>query len=140
MRTAIVGFALLGVCLLWGCEPNPTGPSPQAPAASASPIIETLPTGKGTGPSIPSVSAGNLHTCAVTTANSIACWGIDDGGGGDVGQVTDAPTSTNFTQVDAGPAFNCAVKTDNSIVCWRDDSFGQATPPVFIEGRNREKR
>jgi uncharacterized repeat protein (TIGR01451 family) len=70
------------------------------------------------------LSAGAFHTCGLTTAGSIACWGNDSSG-----QVSDAPAGTDFIQLDSGFEHTCAVRSDRSVVCWGEDAFGQLTPP-----------
>lgn len=72
-----------------------------------------------------SVSAGNWHTCGVTTSNEAYCWGRDD-----VGQLGNDDLKARrtkpvlvagghpFRQLDAGASHNCAVTTENRAFCW----------------------
>jgi alpha-tubulin suppressor-like RCC1 family protein len=78
------------------------------------------------------VSAGNLHTCGVTTDNRAFCWGLNR-----YGQVGDSSTAwrrvrptrvagmRQFRQVDAGRYYTCAVTTGNRAFCWGYGLFGQ---------------
>lgn len=63
-------------------------------------------------PSIVSVSAGNLHTCATNSNGTVQCWGSNSWG------MLNGPTSGRFTGVSAGELHTCALSTDGSIVCW----------------------
>ena len=73
-----------------------------------------------------SVSAGERHTCGVRTDGTVACWGVDEGGGG-------TPPEGQFASVSAGGSLfgdhTCGVRTDGTVACWGDDDGGRATPP-----------
>jgi alpha-tubulin suppressor-like RCC1 family protein len=78
------------------------------------------------------VTAGDWHTCGVTTSNQAYCWGRDD-----VGQLGNDPEKRTrlrpalvaggyqFRQLDAGSYHTCAVTTDNRAFCWGRGSDGQ---------------
>ncbi|MFL5495278.1 MAG: RCC1 domain-containing protein [Gemmatimonadales bacterium] len=78
------------------------------------------------------VTAGDWHTCGVTTSNQPYCWGRDD-----VGQLGNDPEKRTrlrpvlvaggyqFRQLDAGSYHTCAVTTDNRAFCWGGGSDGQ---------------
>ena len=74
------------------------------------------------------VAAGNYHTCALTVAAEVYCWGLNL-----VGQVA-APALIQFTpflaetnalQVSAGDYHTCAVQTDRTLRCWGLNADGQ---------------
>ncbi|MEQ1564137.1 MAG: hypothetical protein ABMA64_00775 [Myxococcota bacterium] len=71
-----------------------------------------------------SITAGEDHTCAITSCGAIECWGADD-----VGQLSDAPGGSGFEQISAGGDHTCALTDTNKVVCWGDDSQGQSSPP-----------
>jgi alpha-tubulin suppressor-like RCC1 family protein len=76
------------------------------------------------------VSAGNDHTCGVTTDNRAYCWGVNEGriGDGTTGNRA-SPTAVaggrQFRQVEAGYFHTCAVTTDNRAFCWGINTYGQ---------------
>jgi alpha-tubulin suppressor-like RCC1 family protein len=71
------------------------------------------------------VSSGAYHSCAVRSNGSVECWGPDDGGRFDYGQVTDSPTGTNYTEVSVGDARSCARHRGGTVDCWGvEDSDG----------------
>ena len=80
------------------------------------------------------VSAGESHSCGVTTASAAYCWGSDSagalggGGGGGGMDSTPAPVSGGLAFISlsaTGVAFSCGVTTSNAGYCWGDNSAGQ---------------
>lgn len=79
------------------------------------------------------VDAGFLHTCGITTAHRLYCWGFD--GNGLLGQGGTGPRNrrvpvevaghtADWAQVSAGYDQTCAVKTDHRLFCWGQDTLG----------------
>jgi alpha-tubulin suppressor-like RCC1 family protein len=77
------------------------------------------------------LSAGYRHTCAVSTAGTIFCWGL-----GEQGQLGNAaPTSSVtpvavassvvFRDVTAGWSHTCGISTSGAAYCWGDNRVGQ---------------
>lgn len=86
------------------------------------------------------VSAGRHHTCAVSKANRLECWGM----GSDPEQAEDQdvkgyidfdqanpPGGADYRQVAAGKSHSCAATTSGDVECWGQDDWGQADPPEF---------
>jgi alpha-tubulin suppressor-like RCC1 family protein len=78
------------------------------------------------------LSAGGVHTCAVTTAGGVKCWG--NNGNGRLGDNTTTPHATpvNVTglasgvaEVRAGGFHTCALTTSGGVKCWGWNVFGQ---------------
>lgn len=97
------------------------------------------------------VTAGERHTCAITSTGSIFCWGDNGlgqlGNGGTTSSHLPVQVSTTFTalQVGAGVDHTCAVLDlgggPKKVYCWGDNTYGQlggvpatgsATPTVVF--------
>ncbi|MBL8298372.1 MAG: hypothetical protein JNN30_08505 [Rhodanobacteraceae bacterium] len=77
------------------------------------------------------VSAGNEHTCAISAAGAVQCWGLNT-----AGQVGDNSTTNrrvpvlvaglgSSIAVAAGGAHSCALSSAGGVHCWGDNSRGQ---------------
>jgi alpha-tubulin suppressor-like RCC1 family protein len=76
------------------------------------------------------ISAGDTHTCALTTTGAAYCWG--ENGSGQLGNnsTTDSnvPVAVSgghsFTNISAGSEVTCAVATTGAAYCWGSDTYG----------------
>jgi alpha-tubulin suppressor-like RCC1 family protein len=77
------------------------------------------------------VSAGRLHTCAVTPGHVAYCWGHGQAGtlGNGTADGSRVPVRVArglaFREVSAGTQFTCGVTTDDVAFCWGLNSSGQ---------------
>ncbi len=81
-------------------------------------------------PPMRSVEAGWLHTCGLSAAGEVLCWGDDSldqlgrpASGPGVAPV--AGLGQDVVQVAAGGVHTCALRRDHTVMCWGDGSEGQ---------------
>lgn len=98
------------------------------------------------------IAAGALHTCALTGAGEVLCWGDnrygqlgvtvrDSGRAVDIRMLpTPVPIAEIFRSVAAGGDNTCGLVTDGRVICWglarfivsRDSASGLIAPPTPI--------
>jgi alpha-tubulin suppressor-like RCC1 family protein len=98
---------------------------------------------------VTAIAAGDLHTCALTAAGRVRCWGLN--AFGQAGEGTPAQPATPVEvpglagivkAIAAGAEHSCAVMSVGGVACWGRNAFGQlgdgttrnAARPVSVIG------
>jgi len=76
------------------------------------------------------VAAGDVHSCALTSAGTVYCWGKNTHGQLGLGDpdVRTSPVRVDLSDVvslAANGADTCAVTSDHTAYCWGKDQYGQ---------------
>ena len=89
--------------------------------------------GPSTWGSILDVDTAVSHTCALSSAGELHCWGRNLNGAFGIGNTTDQvlpirtpnPTGLHIEAFDTSDAHTCAIYSDASVRCWGDNTYGQ---------------
>jgi alpha-tubulin suppressor-like RCC1 family protein len=86
----------------------------------------------GLGSGVNKIAAGGVHTCALTAAGGVLCWGYnlegELGNGTDSMQTTPTAVSgseTGVVAITTGTKHACALTTAGSVLCWGWNAGGQ---------------
>ncbi|MEI2775275.1 MAG: hypothetical protein V9G19_04745 [Tetrasphaera sp.] len=95
-------------------------------------LVSGVPSAEAALPTFRVVVVGGDHTCGITTAGGVRCWGRND-----TGQIGDgtredryvstpvAGLSSGVASVSVGGSHTCAVMADGGVRCWGRNSKGQ---------------
>ena len=108
-----------------------------APSAVGQSLVPVAVSGLGSG--VARVSAGFSYSCAVTTAGSASCWGVNSNG--QLGNGTRTPATTpvavsgftsGVTQIATAENHTCAVRAE-AAYCWGSNLSGEVGDGSLIE-------
>ncbi len=112
-----------GKVLCWGL--NSSG---QVGNGSNSPTAVTTPQIVANLPAAIAVAPGNMHTCALTAAGSVYCWGTSNFGQAGVvaGSIIVVPflvpQLNDAVAISARGNFTCALKANSTVACWGENN------------------
>jgi alpha-tubulin suppressor-like RCC1 family protein len=116
-RSAITLIAL--AMLAASCSSDTTAPPPPPPP----PVLPSL--------SAVAITSGYTHSCAITAAHRLYCWGANDegqlGDGTTIGRniASVSVDSLDFARVAAGTGHTCALTTSGELYCWGRNVWGE---------------
>ena len=139
----------MAALVLTGCEDyfaaswglNTSGQLGNDSVTDSSIPVGVTTTGALAGKTITGISAGNSHSCALTSAATVACWGSNTYGelGARVGAQSQVPVAMDMTGalagkalsgVSAGNGWTCVLTTDGMVACRGRMGNGQISGPV----------
>jgi GH25 family lysozyme M1 (1,4-beta-N-acetylmuramidase)/alpha-tubulin suppressor-like RCC1 family protein len=108
---------------------------------------QPAPTAVAGAPALRSLEAGWFHTCGLTAAGEVVCWGDNSllqlgRAGADPGVAPVVGLGADIRQIAAGGAHTCVLRRDGAVLCWGDGSEGQlgdglmtdSAQPRMVEG------
>ena len=96
----------------------------------------------------PKIRAGGVHTCALSSAGTVKCWGrnvfgqLGDGSTDNSAVPVGVTNLTGVTSIATGGAHSCALLANGTVRCWGLNFYGQlgngtttnSSTPVAVSG------
>lgn len=96
----------------------------------------------GLGTGVVAITAGAYHSCAITSAGAMRCWGLNHVGQLGDGSTTDRNSPVAVSGLDgdviaigAGEQHTCAVKRGGAVFCWGGNFFGELLGDGSLQDR-----
>lgn len=128
-ETLQLGLSSADTCQV---ELGPSGPEPFACKKAPTPVPGLS--------DVKQVACGDGHTCALTNAGTVSCWGNDSSGqlgdgqaGGSRAQPQAVPGLVGVVAIGAGAIHSCALLGDGTVQCWGGATNGQ----LGLGGKNQ---
>lgn len=95
----------------------------------------------GLGATANKISAGENHSCALTTSGGLKCWGwniFGQLGNGSYGNSINTPVevsglASGVSDVSAGGIHTCALLTTGAVKCWGDNYYGELGDGSWVD-------
>jgi alpha-tubulin suppressor-like RCC1 family protein len=93
--------------------------------------------------SVTAIASGSAHSCALTTANAIYCWGRNSSGqlgdnttnqSNQAVLVTTLPSNVTITSISAGGDTSAAITSQGQVLCWGSNAFNQCHGDTALAG------
>ena len=113
-------------------------PNPGAAPPPAAPLISSI------------ITAGIGHTCAITPADGLRCWGLNDSGQLGDATFTDSSNPVNVVDIiasgvidlESGIKHTCVLTSNSEVYCWGlnnsgqlgDGTYSNRNVPVLVKG------
>jgi len=123
-----------GAAFCWGSDANGQLGNDNAVSADQTTPVNVYDLTSG----IVAVETGRQHSCSLSTSGGMKCWGDDENGGANTGQLgNDAAFVDTYVPADVsgltsgvsaialGSYHSCALTTSGGVKCWGDDTSGQ---------------
>ena len=120
------GITTSGALKCWGYNPNG-----EVGNGSTSSVNVESPFTVDSANTYSEVAAGYEHTCGITTAGVLKCWGLNSSGqlGDGTAIAKTSPTvidsGTSYVKVAAGQSHTCAITSAGVLKCWGANTNGQ---------------
>ena len=119
-------LTMAGAVKCWGINGAGQLGDGNLPIASSTPVNVS-----GLSSGVVQITTGFAHTCALTTAGSVKCWGLNSvgqlGDGTNVNRSTPvdvAGLGSGVVQISAGSNHTCVLLTAGGVKCWGDNVSG----------------
>ncbi|MBO9664231.1 hypothetical protein [Dokdonella sp.] len=120
------GLTVAGRIQCWGF--NQYGQLGDGTTAEASTAVDVV----GLSSAVTSITAGRRHSCALTSAGAVKCWGSNERGQLGDGGTTDSPQPVDVVGLQSGVVAvaangygTCVVTSAGAAKCWGDNTYGQ---------------